>query len=122
MWFFRFPTQPEVLTISYSGLVNEATTINVDKIQRKIVLGNVNAEESSALFRLIFEFCPENTTVKISHVSSFQSIIVKTCEMKPKIKVKLKLDSEIDIEVLKSEKYWSNEDYKEKLMELRKIK
>ena len=66
---FRFPLDPLPYEINFSGLGEvESADLKIEKKKRACVIANINAEESSALFRQFIDFCPENTTIRIELV------------------------------------------------------
>ena len=68
LWF-RFPLDPLPYQLHFSGLGEvESAALKIEKKKRACVIANINAEESSALFRQFIDFCPENTTVRIELV------------------------------------------------------
>ena len=67
--YFRFPLDPLPYEINFSGLGEvESADLKIEKKKRACVIANINAEESSALFRQFIDFCPENTTIRIELV------------------------------------------------------
>ena len=55
--------------IHFSGIGEvESADLQIKKKKRACVIANINAEESSALFRQFIDFCPENTTIRIELV------------------------------------------------------
>ena len=70
-YFKRFPLDPLPYEINFSGLGEvESADLKIEKKKRACVIANINAEESSALFRQFIDFCPENTTIRIELVSN----------------------------------------------------
>ena len=66
---FRFPLDPLPYKIHFSGIGEvESADLQIKKKKRACVIANINAEESSALFRQFIDFCPENTTIRIELV------------------------------------------------------
>merc|ERR1712131_71683 len=62
----RFPLDPLPYQINFSGLGEvESAALKIEQKKRACVIANINAEESSALFRQFIDFCPENTTIRI---------------------------------------------------------